>query len=106
MTARMHTLPRRAWFRRVSFASALSTLSVLQFFSPSLHASRIKDLTLVEGGRDNQLIGYGLVVGLAGDGDTNAAATLRSVANVLQRHGITVSQQDIKAKNKIGRAHV
>ncbi len=62
-------------------------------------ASRIKDLTLVEGGRDNQLVGYGLVVGLAGDGDSNAATTLRSVANVLQRYGITINPTDIKAKN-------
>jgi flagellar P-ring protein precursor FlgI len=62
-------------------------------------ASRIKDLTLIEGGRDNQLVGYGLVVGLAGDGDSNAATTLRSVANVLQRYGLTVAASDIKAKN-------
>lgn len=60
---------------------------------------RIKDLTLVDGGRDNQLVGYGLVAGLAGDGDSNAATTLRSVANVLQRYGLTVSPTDIKAKN-------
>ena len=62
-------------------------------------ASRIKDLTLIEGGRDNQLVGYGLVVGLAGDGDSNATTTLRSVANVLQRYGLTLNPQDIKAKN-------
>ena len=61
--------------------------------------SRIKDLTLIDGGRDNQLVGYGIVVGLAGDGDSNAATTLRSVANVLQRYGLTVSPTDIKAKN-------
>ena len=64
-----------------------------------LQASRLKDLTLVEGGRDNQLVGYGLVVGLAGDGDSNAIATLRSVANVLQRYGLTVNAADLKAKN-------
>jgi flagellar P-ring protein FlgI len=64
-----------------------------------LHASRVKDLTLVEGGRDNQLVGYGLVVGLAGDGDSNAIATLRAVANVLQRYGLSVSATDLKAKN-------
>lgn len=62
-------------------------------------ASRLKDLTLVEGGRDNQLVGYGLVVGLSGDGDSNAIATLRSVANVLQRYGLTVNAADLKAKN-------
>ena len=62
-------------------------------------AARIKDLTLVEGGRDNQLVGYGLVVGLAGDGDSNAITTLRTVANTLQRYGITVTADQIKTKN-------
>ncbi len=65
----------------------------------ALSASRVKDLTLVEGGRDNQLVGYGIVVGLAGDGDSNAAATLRSVANILQRYGLQLNPTDIKAKN-------
>ena len=78
----------------------ISTLFILSLFGLAVaHASRIKDLTLVEGGRDNQLVGYGIVVGLAGDGDSNAATTLRSVANVLQRYGLTVNPQDIKAKN-------
>ena len=63
------------------------------------HASRVKDLTIVEGGRDNQLVGYGLVVGLAGDGDSNAIATLRSVSNLLQRYGLTVNAAELKAKN-------
>ena len=75
------------------------SLSALPGFSPALQASRLKDLTLIEGGRDNQIVGYGLVVGLAGEGDSNAATTLRSVANVLQRYGITINQADIKAKN-------
>jgi flagellar P-ring protein precursor FlgI len=63
------------------------------------HASRVKDLAAVEGGRDNQLVGYGLVVGLAGDGDKNAEATLRSIANTLARHGVQIRPQDIKADN-------
>lgn len=63
------------------------------------YASRVKDLTIVEGARDNQLVGYGLVVGLAGDGDSNAIGTLRSVANVLQRYGLNVNATDLKAKN-------
>ena len=82
-------------FHRFSFcltATLLALASVAQ-------AARVKDITLVEGGRDNQLVGYGLVVGLAGEGDSNAATTLRSVSNTLQRYGITVSQTDIKAKN-------
>jgi flagellar P-ring protein precursor FlgI len=67
--------------------------------APLLVASRVKDLTLIDGGRDNQLVGYGIVVGLAGDGDSNAATTLRSVANILQRYGLTINPNDIKAKN-------
>jgi flagellar P-ring protein precursor FlgI len=66
---------------------------------PAAHASRVKDLTQVTGSRDNQLVGYGLVIGLAGDGDSNAVTTLRSVANALQRYGITVSADQVKAKN-------
>jgi flagellar P-ring protein precursor FlgI len=83
--------------RRFRFAGGL--LSALTLAVAPVYAARIKDLTLVEGGRDNHLVGYRLVVGLAGEGDTNSAATLRSIANVLQRYGITVSQQDLKAKN-------
>ena len=54
--------------------------------------SRVKDLALVEGGRDNQLVGYGIVMGLAGDGDKNSEVTLRSIANAMQRFGITVER--------------
>jgi flagellar P-ring protein FlgI len=78
----------------------LKQIFLLALVAPlAASASRVKDLTLVEGGRDNQLVGYGLVVGLAGDGDSNAAATLRSVANILQRYGLAINPTDIKAKN-------
>ncbi len=96
MKTRMYLFPRTGLWTRLFF---LFSFSALQPFSLSLHASRIKDLTLIEGGRDNQLVGYGLVVGLAGDGDSNAITTLRSVANVMQRYGITLNPTDIKAKN-------
>jgi flagellar P-ring protein precursor FlgI len=84
--------------RLVVFLS-FALLALCLSFPSRAHAVRVKDLTLVEGGRDNQLVGYGLVVGLAGDGDSNAISTLRAVSNTLQRYGITVSPQDIKAKN-------
>ena len=89
-------------FSPVSKFSALAGLGLLTvlFGAAQASASRVKDLTAIEGDRDNQLVGYGLVVGLAGDGDSNPQATLHSVANVLQRYGITVNpQQDITAKN-------
>jgi flagellar P-ring protein precursor FlgI len=80
--------------------AACAVLTGLALTCGSASASRIKDITLIEGDRDNQLVGYGLVVGLAGAGDSNPNATLHSVANVLQRYGITVNpQQDVTAKN-------
>jgi flagellar P-ring protein precursor FlgI len=89
-------------FRPMISLSTLSRcLAVFAGFAvaTSLQASRIKDLALVEGGRDNQLVGYGILVGLAGDGDSNAAVTLQSVSNILQRYGLQVDPNEIKAKN-------
>jgi flagellar P-ring protein precursor FlgI len=74
-------------------------VAVLLALAPLARADRVKDLTMVEGGRDNQLVGYGLVVGLAGEGDSNATSTLHTIANILQRYGITVAPTDIKSKN-------
>lgn len=54
---------------------------------------------MVEGARDNQLVGYGLVVGLAGDGDGKVNFTVQSVANALKRFGIDVPAGDIKSGN-------
>ena len=62
-------------------------------------ASRIKDLVVVAGARENQLVGYGLVVGLAGDGDKDPVYTVQSMANMLQRFGITVPPATLSAKN-------
>jgi flagellar P-ring protein precursor FlgI len=54
---------------------------------------------MVSGARDNQLVGYGLVVGLAGDGDKDPAYTRQSVANLLQRYGINIPAATLSAKN-------
>jgi flagellar P-ring protein FlgI len=61
--------------------------------------SRIKDLASVEGARDNQLSGYGLVVGLTGTGDSKIDSTLQTIANALKNYGINVPQDDIKSGN-------
>ena len=55
-------------------------------------AERIKDLTTVTGVRANQLVGYGLVVGLDGTGDrtTQAPFTSQSLINMLQRQGVAI----------------
>ena len=60
---------------------------------------RIKDLVMVAGARDNQLVGYGLVAGLVGEGDKNLAFTVQSIANMLQRFGVTVSPTTLRSKN-------
>jgi flagellar P-ring protein precursor FlgI len=60
---------------------------------------RIRDLTMISGARDNQLVGYGLVVGLAGDGDKDPIYTKQTVANMLQRYGVTVPPTTLSAKN-------
>ena len=64
----------------------------------SVHAERIKDIASFEGVRDNQLIGYGLVVGLDGTGDKGRAA-VQSIVNMLTRMGLTLNPIDIKSKN-------
>ena len=62
--------------------------------------SRIKDIAYVQGVRSQQLIGYGLVVGLNGTGDTQRATfTLQSVTSMLKRFGITVPQGDLRLRN-------
>ena len=62
-------------------------------------AARVKDLSEIDGSRDNQLIGYGLVVGLAGDGDSASQMTVNSVANSLKRFGLTIDPEELKADN-------
>lgn len=65
---------------------------------PDASAERIKDIASFEGMRENQLIGYGLVVGLDGSGD-KGNQTLQTIANLLRRMGLTIKLSDIKAKN-------
>lgn len=82
-----------------SVVSAIFFVMVI-FITTGAHAIRIKDLASFEGVRDNQLIGYGLVVGLNGTGDSDQAKVqTQSIVNMLERMGITTSVNDIKLKN-------
>lgn len=66
----------------------------------SLQATTIKELASVVGVRDNQLIGYGLVVGLNGTGDGSSSEfTIQSLSNMLQTVNVKVDPDDIKSKN-------
>lgn len=64
-------------------------------------SSRIKDLVDFEGIRDNQLVGYGLVVGLNGSGDTlnNAPFTRQSLQAMLERLGVNTRDTDLRTAN-------
>jgi flagellar P-ring protein precursor FlgI len=77
----------------------ISFLVAALFVCGSSDGARIKDITLVEGGRENQLVGYGLVVGLAGKGDSQLTYTIQSIANALQRFGVNVPASTIKSNN-------
>jgi flagellar P-ring protein FlgI len=63
-------------------------------------AARLKELVSLEGVRDNQLMGYGLVVGLAGTGDRRQTVfSAQSLTNLLERMGLTVDPTTIQVKN-------
>ncbi len=63
-------------------------------------AARIKDIANIRGVRQNQMVGYGLVVGLDGSGDsTQSEFTQQSLSSLLERMGVTVDPDDLKVKN-------
>lgn len=67
---------------------------------PGPAATRLKELVSLEGVRENQLIGYGLAVGLAGTGDRRQTVfSAQSLANLLQRMGLSVPPTAIQVKN-------
>lgn len=64
------------------------------------YASRIKDLVQIQDVRENQLVGYGLVVGLKGTGDKGGTTfTINSLVNMLKKLGVTVSTEEVTVKN-------
>ncbi len=77
----------------------LAPILLLMSFQPA-DATRVKDIAFVEGVRDNQLVGYGLVVGLNGTGDkTGTIFTVRSLKNLLSHMGVTTFADSVKVKN-------
>lgn len=63
-------------------------------------AARLKDIAKIQGVRSNQLVGYGIVVGLDGTGDSQQAIfTVQSVANMLERFGLQVDPAKVKMRN-------
>ena len=70
------------------------------FCNSLAEAVRIKDIANIKGVRENQLVGYGLVVGLNGTGDDDDLKyTIQSLAALLQKMGVTVRAEDIESEN-------
>jgi flagellar P-ring protein FlgI len=80
----------------IPYCAALLFLAV-ELQTPS---TRLKEIVSVEGVRDNQLVGYGLVVGLAGTGDRQLTVfSAQSLTNLLQQMGVSVPAAAILVKN-------
>lgn len=78
----------------------LAAAALLLCWALPAQAVRIKDIATFSGVRDNQLIGYGLVVGLAGTGDKkDSVFTLSSMKNMMDRMGVGVDSKALKIKN-------
>ncbi|PVB59287.1 flagellar basal body P-ring protein FlgI [Labrenzia sp. 011] len=85
------------WCARIACAAAALVIGASIVLTPALAASRIKDIADFEGIRENQLIGYGLVVGLNGTGDSlnNSPFTQQSLQAMLERLGVNTRNVDL-----------
>ncbi len=90
-------------FARSALAVAASSLALTPpiLVLPAEAAPRIKDVADFEGVRENQLVGYGLVVGLAGTGDSlrNSPFTRQSLAAMLERLGVNATNGNLNTRN-------
>jgi flagellar P-ring protein precursor FlgI len=94
--------PAGVWILKVFLLWLASSLALALVAVPAAAVpSRIKDIADFEGVRDNLLVGYGLVVGLNGTGDSlrNATFTAQSLESMLERLGVSTRGQDLQTKN-------
>lgn len=85
---------------KAALTALLLMLTVVAWAETSPVSVKIRDLTTVEGVRENPLLGYGMVVGLAGTGDRQQTVfTTQTLANVLQRMGAQIPAGSIQVRN-------
>ena len=86
---------------KAGLAAVIAAAALTVAAAPCAAASRIKDLATIEGVRQNQLIGYGLVVGLNGTGDSlnNTPFTKQSLQAMLERLGVNIRGQQLRTGN-------
>lgn len=86
--------------KRLLILFAILTVTTSAFGSSTDRRVLIRDVTQIEGVRDNQLVGYGLVIGLRGTGDRQQTFfTVQTLANVLQRMGVQIAPGVVVVKN-------
>jgi flagellar P-ring protein precursor FlgI len=92
----MHTL-----LRKLVVASLAGLLALSPVVEANAAAARIKDIVDFEGIRENQLVGYGLVVGLNGTGDSlnNSPFTRQSLQSMLERLGVNTTGENVRTAN-------
>ena len=105
----MERLGKRSLWRWVLLAAALLAVSSLADGESASKKARVKDVATIEGIRDNQLVGYGLVVGLHGTGDSSQTVfPAQTLISALERMGVTVPQtgsnsaSNMQVKNMAG----
>ena len=70
------------------FTRSIAAVLFVLLAQTAAHAERVKDIASVAGVRANQLVGYGIVVGLSGTGDGNSGLTLQSMQAMVSRFGL------------------
>ena len=81
------------------FLVVILFFSQLVFSASLCNADRLKDLTSIAGIRSNQLVGYGIVVGLNGTGDGNIGLTLQSMQSMVSRFGLVTDTAGLNGAN-------
>jgi flagellar P-ring protein precursor FlgI len=111
MAGRILTLKKRAYMIAkaeprsmglivLALCVAMSMLTPLCFAADTNREVLVRDITSIEGVRDNLLVGYGLVVGLRGTGDTQQTIfTVQTLANAMQKMGVLITPGTVVVKN-------
>ncbi len=83
------------------FKNVLFIVLLISIIVPSAgHSARIKDISSIKGIRQNQLLGYGLIIGLNGTGDKSGTGfTIQGLVNMLEHMGVHVDPDEVKVKN-------
>jgi flagellar P-ring protein precursor FlgI len=92
---------RNSWLQGIALSAVVWLLAALSAFAADAdHRVKIRDLTQIQGVRDNQLVGYGLAIGLKNTGDSQQTFfTVQTLANSLQRMGVQIAPGVVVVKN-------